>query len=50
MKTPDGRIQPIKFALCIIAAGAQSGQVGKLARIGSGPGLLSIPLPIEPRY
>lgn len=49
VRMPDGSVEPIKFGICIIAAGAQSGKVGKLARIGNGPGVLSIPLPIEPR-
>jgi len=49
VKMPDGEIHKITFAICVIAAGAQSGNVAKLARIGAGPGMLSIPLPIEPR-
>lgn len=49
VKMPDGSVEPIKFGLCIIAAGAQSGKVAELARIGRGPGVLTIPLPIEPR-
>lgn len=49
VKMPDGSVEPIKFGLCVIAAGAQSGKIGELARIGKGPGVLSIPLPIEPR-
>ena len=49
VKMPDGSVEPIKFALCIIAAGAQSGKIAKMARIGTGKRLLSIPLPIEPR-
>lgn len=49
VKMPDGSVEPIRFGLCIIAAGAQSGKVAKMARIGEGPGVLSIPLPVEPR-
>lgn len=49
VKMPDGTIEPIKFAICIIATGAQSGNVARLARIGEGPGMLSVPLPVEPR-
>lgn len=45
----NGEKRTIKFALCLIAAGAHSGQVGKLAKIGTGNGILSIPLPVEPR-
>lgn len=49
VKMPDGSVEPVKFGLVVIAAGAQSGKVAKLARIGTGPQVLSIPLPIEPR-
>ena len=49
VKMPDGSVEPIKFAICIIAAGAQSGNVGRMARIGEGSRVLSIPLPVEPR-
>lgn len=49
VKLNDGTVKRITFATCIIAAGAQSGNVARLARIGNGSGLLSIPLPVEPR-
>lgn len=49
VKMPDGSTEKIKFAICIIAAGANSGEIAKLARIGTAPGMLAIPLPIEPR-
>ncbi|XP_044727482.1 FAD-dependent oxidoreductase domain-containing protein 1-like isoform X2 [Chrysoperla carnea] len=49
VKLPNGELKPIKFALCVIAAGAHSGKIAQKARIGVGKGLLSIPLPIEPR-
>jgi len=49
VKMPDGSVEPIKFGMCIIAAGAQSGNVARLARIGEGSQVLSVPLPIEPR-
>lgn len=49
VKLPNGDETKINFGLCVIAAGAQSGNIGKMARIGTGQGLLSIPLPIEPR-
>ncbi|KAG5674266.1 hypothetical protein PVAND_004246 [Polypedilum vanderplanki] len=48
-RLPNGEIQPIKFAMCIIAAGHNSGKVAEMARIGKGEGILSVPLPIEPR-
>lgn len=49
VRMPDGSIEPIKFGICVIATGAQSGKTAELARIGHGPGVLKIPLPIEPR-
>ncbi|CRK94290.1 CLUMA_CG007805, isoform A, partial [Clunio marinus] len=49
VKMPDGSVEPIKFALCVIAAGAHSAKVGEMAGIGTGSDLLSIPIPIEPR-
>ncbi|XP_055614396.1 FAD-dependent oxidoreductase domain-containing protein 1 [Uranotaenia lowii] len=49
IKMKNGEIRDIKFSLAIIAAGAQSGNVAKAARIGTGPGILTVPLPVEPR-
>lgn len=49
VKLADGSVNRITFATVIIAAGAQSGNVARLARIGNGKGLLSLPLPVEPR-
>lgn len=49
VKCHDGEVRRMTFATCIIAAGAQSGNVARLARIGTGPGILSVPLPVEPR-
>lgn len=49
LKMKNGEIRDVKFSIVIIAAGAQSGEVAKLARIGTGKGMLSIPLPVEPR-
>jgi FAD-dependent oxidoreductase domain-containing protein 1 len=48
-KTPDNEEHEIKFAACILAAGHNSSEIGKMAKIGTGDGLLSIPLPIEKR-
>jgi FAD-dependent oxidoreductase domain-containing protein 1 len=48
-KMPNGEVHPIKFALCVIACGPQSGKVAAMAKVGSGTGMLSVPLPIEPR-
>ncbi|XP_017060950.1 FAD-dependent oxidoreductase domain-containing protein 1 [Drosophila ficusphila] len=49
IQLPDGTLRTCKFALCVIAAGTNSGQVARLARIGVGPGMLRIPLPIDAR-
>ncbi|KAK5646633.1 hypothetical protein RI129_005097 [Pyrocoelia pectoralis] len=49
VKLPNGDIKPIKFAYCIIAAGAESGEVAKLAKVGNGAGMLTVPLPVERR-
>ncbi|KAK9510559.1 hypothetical protein O3M35_005310 [Rhynocoris fuscipes] len=46
---PDGTEKSINFSICVIAAGAMSGEVSKLAGIGCGPGILSASLPVEPR-
>ena len=40
----------MKFALVINCAGAWAGEVAKMAGIGTGEGVMSIPLPVEPRY
>lgn len=49
VKLSTGEVKRITFATCIIAAGAWSGHLAKLLKIGSGPGMLSVPLPVEPR-
>ncbi|EDW37252.1 GL25633 [Drosophila persimilis] len=49
IQLPDGTRRTCKFALCVIAAGASSGKVGRMARIGTGPGMLRVPLPIDAR-
>lgn len=49
VRLANGEVKTIKFATAIIAAGAYSGEVAKLARIGRGKGMLSVPLPVEPR-
>ncbi|XP_050425904.1 FAD-dependent oxidoreductase domain-containing protein 1-like isoform X2 [Adelges cooleyi] len=49
VKLPNGEFQQIVFALCIIAAGADSGKVARMAKVGTGDGFLSTPLPVEPR-
>lgn len=49
VKLPDGQMKSIHFSICVLACGADTGDIAKLARIGTGEGLLSIPLPIEKR-
>ncbi|XP_063702521.1 FAD-dependent oxidoreductase domain-containing protein 1-like [Culicoides brevitarsis] len=49
VKMPNGEIRTIKFAICVLAAGAQSGKIAKMANIGTGRGVLNVPLPVEPR-
>lgn len=49
VRLPGGEVKTIKFSQVIVAAGARSGDVARMARIGTGNGLLSIPLPVEPR-
>ncbi|KAF0760596.1 FAD-dependent oxidoreductase domain-containing protein 1-like isoform X1 [Aphis craccivora] len=49
VKLKDGVTQQIVFGLCIVAAGAESGKIARMAKVGKGKGFLSTPLPIEPR-
>lgn len=49
-KLNDGQVKRITFATCIVAAGAWSGNIAKKLRMGTGKGILSVPLPVEPRY
>ncbi|XP_054002165.1 FAD-dependent oxidoreductase domain-containing protein 1 isoform X1 [Hylaeus anthracinus] len=49
IETPEGETRTIKFAICIVAAGAASGEVAKLAKIGTEEGLRYLALPVEPR-
>ena len=46
---PDGDIFPITSSVFVIAAGPQSGHIANMFGIGKGPGLLTVPLPVEPR-
>lgn len=50
VKTESGELRSVKFGIVIIAAGPHSARVARMARIGTGEGMLSIPLPVEPRY
>jgi FAD-dependent oxidoreductase domain-containing protein 1 len=49
VKTPRGELKTIHFAYCVIAAGHESANIAEMARIGRGKGILSVPLPVEPR-
>ncbi|OQR73810.1 FAD-dependent oxidoreductase domain-containing protein 1-like [Tropilaelaps mercedesae] len=49
VRLPNGEIQEITFALLILAAGPQTGDVGRLLRIGTGSNVLGVPIPVEPR-
>lgn len=46
---PNGELRTIEFSCCVLAAGCESGEVARLANIGCGPDLLSVPLPVEKR-
>ncbi|XP_067625045.1 FAD-dependent oxidoreductase domain-containing protein 1 [Eurosta solidaginis] len=39
----------VDFDICVLTAGAHSGEIARKANIGNGPGALSTALPIEPR-
>lgn len=49
VKLANNTERTMSFSSCVIAAGAFSGEVAAKARIGNGPGLLSVPLPVVPR-
>lgn len=46
---PNGEKRKISYAILVVAAGAWSGEVGRLVGIGKGNGILSVPIPVEPR-
>ena len=45
----DGDVWPLHFSQLILACGAEAGHVANLAGIGSGRGMLAVPLPVIPR-
>ncbi|XP_015604103.1 FAD-dependent oxidoreductase domain-containing protein 1 [Cephus cinctus] len=49
VRLPNGTMNTISFSIAIIAAGAFSNNIARKANIGTGKGLLSVPLPVEPR-
>ncbi|XP_075992157.1 FAD-dependent oxidoreductase domain containing lethal (2) 37Bb [Anticarsia gemmatalis] len=48
-RTEDNEEYALKFAVCVLAAGSNSGHLAKLAGIGTGKDILQIPLPVEKR-
>lgn len=46
---PNGDLKGITAAYYIIASGWASGKIAKMARVGAGPGMLQVPLPVEKR-
>ncbi len=50
VKALDGALHPILSCYVLNAAGPWAGELARLAQIGIGPELLSVPLPIVPRY
>jgi len=45
---PDTKmVYPVQFSQCIIAAGGESGNVGKMAGIGEGTGVLAVEIPVK---
>ncbi|XP_017757907.1 PREDICTED: FAD-dependent oxidoreductase domain-containing protein 1 [Eufriesea mexicana] len=49
IKTKEGEIHNIQFSIAIVAAGAFSGKIAEMAKLGMGNELLQIKLPVEPR-
>ncbi|XP_043260193.1 FAD-dependent oxidoreductase domain-containing protein 1 [Colletes gigas] len=49
IQTPEGETRTIKFSLAIVAAGAFSGDIAKMAKIGTTTGERSLALPVVPR-
>ncbi|XP_071529986.1 FAD-dependent oxidoreductase domain-containing protein 1-like [Panulirus ornatus] len=46
---PNGEKHSINFSILVVAAGAWSSEVGHLVGIGDGDGIMSFPVPVEPR-
>jgi len=49
VRTSDGRIYPVQFAICVNCAGTNSREIARLAGIGGGEEALGYELPIAPR-
>ncbi|XP_044750384.1 FAD-dependent oxidoreductase domain-containing protein 1 isoform X2 [Coccinella septempunctata] len=49
IKLPSGEEKTITFSVCVIATGSETNEIAKLAGIGTGKGILSVPVPVEKR-
>lgn len=49
VKTDDGKVHPIQFAMCLNCAGPWSREVARLSGIGVGEDAMRFELPVEPR-
>lgn len=49
VKLPNGEEKTITFAICVLATGSETNEIAKLANIGLGKGILSVPVPVEKR-
>ncbi|KAK8735257.1 hypothetical protein OTU49_005588, partial [Cherax quadricarinatus] len=49
VRLQSGEMKEVRFSTVVVAAGAWSGALGRLAGVGNGPGTLSTPIPVEPR-
>lgn len=49
LKDDVGEVYCVEFAFLVVAGGPYSADIARLLQIGSGPGPLSVPLPVEPR-
>ncbi|XP_045117784.1 FAD-dependent oxidoreductase domain-containing protein 1-like [Portunus trituberculatus] len=49
VRLKSGEEREISFSTLVVAAGGWSGEVGRLAGLGTGEGVLATPIPVEPR-
>ncbi|ODN02184.1 FAD-dependent oxidoreductase domain-containing protein 1 [Orchesella cincta] len=49
IRDTNGNIKSMEFSQCVVAGGYDSGNISKLAGIGTGNGILSTSLPVEPK-
>jgi FAD-dependent oxidoreductase domain-containing protein 1 len=50
LRREEGDVTEVTFSLAVLSAGAASGKLADMIGIGKGEGMLSMPLPVEPRY